>query len=79
MAVPKKKMSKRRSGMRTAVNNKVTMPILTKCPKCGEVIKPHTACKFCGYYGDKKVLDVETKLDKKAKKEEKRSENSDQN
>lgn len=73
MAVPKKKTSKRRTGMRT--NAKKTGPIyLTKCTKCGEPIKSHTACAFCGYYGKKKVLDIKTKLDKKVKKEEKSEE-----
>jgi ribosomal protein L32 len=48
---------------------KVGALYLSKCPKCGEPKKNHVACGFCGYYGDKKVLDVETKLDKKLKKE----------
>lgn len=70
MAVPKKKTSKRRSANRTAANTKVTAVSITKCPKCGEYKKQHVACSFCGYYGDKKVLDVESKLDKKIKKQE---------
>jgi large subunit ribosomal protein L32 len=73
MAVPKKKTSKRRTGNRT--NAKKVGPImLTKCAKCGEPVKAHMACGFCGYYGMKKVLDVKTKLDKKIKKEEKKKE-----
>lgn len=71
MAVPKKKTSKRRTGMRTNAK-KVNPIILTKCAKCGEPKKSHQVCAFCGYYGDKKVLDVKTKLDKKIKKEEKK-------
>jgi large subunit ribosomal protein L32 len=71
MAVPKKKTSKRRTGMRT--NAKKCGPIaLTKCAKCGEPKKSHLVCTFCGYYGGKKVLDVKTKLDKKIKKDEKK-------
>jgi large subunit ribosomal protein L32 len=73
MAVPKKKTSKRRTANRTAANNKITPVSLTKCQKCGEPKKSHTACAFCGYYGDKKVLNVQTKLDKKIKKEQKES------
>lgn len=73
MAVPKKKTSKRRTGMR--MNAKKIGPIiLSKCPKCGEPKKSHIACGFCGYYGNRKVLDVKTKLDKKLKKEEKKKE-----
>ena len=34
------------------------------------MIRPHNACENCGYYGDRKVIDVETKLDKKLKKKE---------
>ena len=77
MAVPKKKTSKRRTGMRT--NAKKCGPImLTKCPKCGEPNKAHMACAFCGFYGGKKVLDVKTKLDKKLKKEEKKKEKDEE-
>jgi large subunit ribosomal protein L32 len=57
--------------MRT--NAKKTGPIyLSKCAKCGEPKKSHLVCTFCGYYGDKKVLDVKTKLDKKIKKDERK-------
>jgi large subunit ribosomal protein L32 len=69
MAVPKKKTSKRRTGMRTNAK-KVGPTILSVCPKCGEPKRGHVACSFCGYYGDKKVLEVQTKLDKKLKKTE---------
>lgn len=71
MAVPKKKTSKRRSATRTAANMGINPVALTKCSKCGEPKKSHVVCTFCGYYGDKKVLDVQTKLDKKLKKENK--------
>ena len=68
MAVPKKKTSKRRTANRTSANNKIAPVVLTKCAKCGEPKKAHIACSFCGYYGGKKILNVESKLDKKAKK-----------
>jgi large subunit ribosomal protein L32 len=74
MAVPKKKTSKRRTANRTAANNKITPVMLSKCPKCGEPKKSHIACSFCGFYGDKKILNVQTKLDKKLKKAEKEKE-----
>ena len=77
MAVPKKKTSKRRSGMRSSANLKVAPILLTKCAKCGEPKKSHVVCAFCGYYGDKKVLNVQSKLDKKMKREQK-TENSEQ-
>lgn len=71
MAVPKKKTSKRRSGNRKSANTKLSPIVLTKCPKCGEPKKSHIACGYCGFYGDKKVLEVESKLDKKIRKQEK--------
>lgn len=76
MAVPKKKTSKARSAARRAANTKVSPVVLTKCPKCGEPKKAHTVCTFCGYYKGNKIIDVQSKLDKKLKKEE-RGTNSD--
>jgi len=73
MAVPKKKTSKRRTRTRRAANTKISPVVLIKCTKCGEPKRPHLACSVCGFYKDKKVLEVETKLDKKIKKEEKAS------
>jgi large subunit ribosomal protein L32 len=43
-------------------------PTLTKCPKCGNFVLPHTVCPFCGYYKGKQVIDVLGKLSKKEKK-----------
>lgn len=40
---------------------------LSKCPKCKKPIKPHTACKFCGYYKGKEVIKIKmSKAEKKA-------------
>lgn len=74
MAVPKKKTSKRRSGNRTSANMKASNIVLTKCSQCGEPKKQHVACHVCGFYGGKKVLDIESKLDKKIRKEQKAKE-----
>ena len=54
MAVPKRKTSKtRRDKRRTHANApKVTVAI---CQQCKKPVAPHTACKFCGYYNNKKV------------------------
>lgn len=68
MAVPKKKTSKRRTRNRASANLKVTPVILGKCSQCGELKKQHMVCGFCGYYAGKKVLNIESKLDKKLKK-----------
>lgn len=68
MAVPKKQTTSRRSKLRRS-HDALKNIMISKCPKCGEAVLPHTACETCGYYGDKKILDVETKLDKKLKKQ----------
>ena len=40
---------------------------LTKCGKCGKSIKPHHACSSCGYYNNRKVIDITKNLSKKEK------------
>ena len=58
MAVPKRKTSKARRDKRKA-NWKLTAPNLATCTKCGELTMPHHACKACGTYNKRVVLDVE--------------------
>jgi len=41
---------------------------LTKCPKCGKPVLPHTVCQNCGYYKGVEVIDVLAKLTKKERK-----------
>ncbi len=64
MANPKKKKthSKTHTGRAHLALKKVS---LTKCPKCGEMRKPHTACAFCGTYKSKEVTKPKTKTGKK--------------
>lgn len=76
MAVPKRKKSKRRTRQGRA-HHALSAPNLSTCSKCGEQIMPHNACQTCGYYGDRKVVDVETKLDKKLKKKENKEKEED--
>ena len=59
MAVPKKKVSKARRDKRRSNNWKLSLPGMTKCPKCGADVLSHRVCKACGYYGGKDVLKVE--------------------
>lgn len=58
MAVPKRKTSKARRNSRKA-NWKLTAPNVVACQKCGEPVMPHRACKACGTYKSKVVLEVE--------------------
>lgn len=57
MAVPKRKISKARRNSRRA-NWKLTAPNLVECPKCGEPVMPHRACRSCGTYKSKEVIAV---------------------
>lgn len=58
MAVPKRKTSAARRDKRRA-NWKLTAPHLAKCEKCGEFVMPHRACKACGTYKNKVVIETE--------------------
>jgi large subunit ribosomal protein L32 len=41
---------------------------LAACAQCKRNIKPHTACKYCGYYKGKEAVNVMAKALKKAEK-----------
>jgi len=69
MPVPKRKKSKSRTRQGRA-HHAISAPNISECPKCGEGVMSHVACGNCGHYDNKKVIDVETKLDKKLKKKE---------
>ena len=55
MAVAQHKVSKTRKRLRRS-HNALEAAVTTKCPQCGEVIRPHRVCKACGSYKGKKVL-----------------------
>jgi large subunit ribosomal protein L32 len=40
---------------------------LVKCPQCGQMALPHTACAFCGTYKGRQVIKVKTAGAKTAK------------
>lgn len=45
MAVPKKKSSRSRSNMRRFAGfNRLSPVTVTKCPECGEQVRPHSIC-----------------------------------
>ena len=58
MAVPKRKVSKARRDKRRGSNWKLTAPNLIKCPQCGAFRLPHRACKSCGFYDGRQVMNV---------------------
>ena len=56
MAVPKCKVSSARRDKRRGSNWKLSAPSVAVCPKCGEPVQPHRACKACGTYNGRQVL-----------------------
>ena len=59
MAVPKGKVSRQRRDKRRSSHWKLTAPAIVKCPNCGEFCMPHRACRHCGQYKGRVVLNVE--------------------
>ncbi len=57
MAVPFRRTSKTKKRMRRT-HLKKTVGAITKCPKCGEALRPHRACTNCGFYKDEEVIKV---------------------
>jgi large subunit ribosomal protein L32 len=58
MAVPKKRTSRRRKGMRRAhdaLNYKAAVSI---CDNCGGVKLSHHICESCGFYRGRQILSV---------------------
>ncbi len=60
MSVPKKRRTKSSVGRRRS-HHALKAITLTKCQKCGKMVRPHRACEFCGFYNDKEVLKIEVK------------------
>lgn len=65
--VPKQRKTKSRRNQRR-MHIYLKAPHLTKCPKCGESLEPHTMCQECGYYKGRQVLDVLKNLKRKERK-----------
>ena len=42
--------------------------MLVKCAQCGKPVRTHQACKACGYYKGREVVNVLAKQMKKAEK-----------
>lgn len=61
MAVPKKKTSVSRKGLRRAgQHHKLYRKHPMACGNCGSHVLPHTVCPACGQYKGKQVLTVAT-------------------
>jgi len=55
MAVPKKKTSRSRRGMRRA-HDALKAVNVVECSNCGEYKRPHHICEACGYYGGEEIV-----------------------
>lgn len=59
MAVPKKKTSVSRKGLRRAgQHHKLYRKHPMSCPNCGAHTLPHTACSACGHYKGKEIIEI---------------------
>ncbi|MCC7282894.1 MAG: 50S ribosomal protein L32 [Acetobacteraceae bacterium] len=54
MAVPKRKVSPSRFGMRRS-HEALRAESNAECPNCGELKRPHHVCASCGYYDGREV------------------------
>ena len=55
MAVPKRKVSPSRRGMRRS-HHALTPEAHAECPNCGELRRPHNICVSCGFYDGREVV-----------------------
>jgi large subunit ribosomal protein L32 len=65
MAVPKKKTTKSRQGMRRS-HHALSSINVVDCPNCGANRLPHHLCSSCGQYNDRQILRKKTDSDDEA-------------
>ena len=58
MAVPKRRTSKSKKGMRRA-HDAISAPSVIRCSRCSTPIERHTICPECGYYRGKPVIAIQ--------------------
>jgi large subunit ribosomal protein L32 len=58
MAVPKRKQSNSRTGMRRS-HHAIKPKQLTACPKCGTPTPTHVVCGNCGHYAVRTMVENE--------------------
>ena len=56
MAVPKRRTSKSRKGIRRS-HHHISAPAMATCPNCGQIIMPHRVCPNCGQYSGRKIIE----------------------
>ncbi|MDD3089579.1 MAG: 50S ribosomal protein L32 [Candidatus Omnitrophica bacterium] len=59
-------------GRKRRTHYKAVAEGLSKCTQCGKMRKSHSICPYCGYYGKRQIVRIETAEEHKARKEKKR-------
>lgn len=67
MPNPFRKHTPRRTGNRRSKNSQLHLGGQSRCTNCKAMVRPHTVCKECGFYGGKLVI---AKKEKKSKQQE---------
>ena len=57
MAVPKRKTSPSKRGMRRS-HHALPVEAFQECSNCGELKRPHHMCNACGFYNGREVIAV---------------------
>jgi len=57
MAVPKRKTSPSKRGMRRS-HDSLKVEAFQECSNCGELKRPHHMCNACGHYNGREVIAV---------------------
>lgn len=55
MAVPKRKTSPSRRGMRRS-HEALVVEAFAECKNCGETKRPHHVCPHCGHYDGREIV-----------------------
>jgi large subunit ribosomal protein L32 len=64
VAVPKKRTSVSRKGLRRAgQHHKLYRKHPQTCPNCGDHMMPHHVCPSCGHYKGKQVVEIKQKAE----------------
>lgn len=58
MAVPKRKTSPSKRGMRRS-HDAIQPMSFQECSNCGELKLPHNLCRACGHYNGREILPTE--------------------
>lgn len=62
MAVPRKKVTRAKRGMRRA-HDALKPNVYVECENCGELKRPHHICGSCGFYSGREAVVVKQEDD----------------